>query len=76
MREIIEQILDTEIRPILKNDGGDIELVEVNEEQGIISLRFLGVCRGCPMAKITFQDIVEKVLKEKVSVIKEIKLID
>lgn len=54
-----------EIRPSLQADGGDIELISVNES-GKVSVRLTGACNGCPMAQITLKHGVERYLKEQV----------
>ena len=56
--------LDT-IRPYLQNDGGDIELVDVDAE-GVVRVRFHGACVGCPHAAITMAQGVERTLRERV----------
>ena len=63
MKEKIEKALE-EIRPHLQADGGDIELIEI--EGGIVKVRFLGACQGCPMRQMTLQMGVGKRLKEMV----------
>ena len=65
MREQVEKVLD-EIRPALQADGGDIELVDVNEETGVVEVKLVGACAGCPMSQMTLQMGVERVLKGKV----------
>ena len=65
MKEKIEKVLD-EIRPALQADGGDIELVDVDEETGVVEVKLTGACAGCPMAQMTLQMGVERVLKNKV----------
>lgn len=65
MREQVEQILNL-VRPQLQADGGDIELVEV-EEDGTVKVKLLGACHGCPMSQMTLAWGVERVLKERVS---------
>ena len=65
MREQVEKALD-EIRPALQADGGDIELVDVNEETGVVEVKLVGACAGCPMSQLTLQMGVERVLKGKV----------
>jgi len=65
MREQVEKVLD-EIRPALQADGGDIELVDVNEETGVVEVKLVGACAGCPMSQLTLQMGVERVLKGKV----------
>lgn len=65
MREKVEEVLG-EIRPGLQADGGDIELVDVDEETGVVQVKLKGACAGCPMSQITLQMGVERVLKAKV----------
>ena len=66
MKEKIEQILSTEIRPMLQKDGGDIFLSSVDENTGVVTVRLSGACDGCPFAAITLKTRVEAVLREKV----------
>jgi len=65
MREKVQEIVD-DIRLRLQADGGDVELVDVDEEQGIVTVRLKGACVGCPMAQITLQRGVERVIKDRV----------
>jgi Fe-S cluster biogenesis protein NfuA len=69
MREKVEAALK-QIRPALQADGGDVELVDVND--GIVELRLRGACAGCPMATMTLQHGIERVLKEQVPEVKEV----
>jgi len=69
MKEKIEAIL-AQVRPALQSDGGDVELVDVNE--GVVSLKLKGACSGCPMATMTLQHGIERVLKERIPEIKEV----
>ncbi len=69
MREKVEAALD-QIRPALLADGGDVELVDINE--GVVTLRLTGACGGCPMAAMTLQHGIERVLKEEVPGITEV----
>ena len=63
-REAIEKVLEEKVNPLLKKDGGWIELVDV---QGFaVKLRFLGMCSGCGSAAITLKTVVEKALKENI----------
>ncbi len=64
MKERVEQSLE-KIRPALQADGGDVELVEVTDE-GVVKVRLLGACRGCPMSQLTLANGVERVIKEEV----------
>jgi len=63
--KLIEETLDREIRPMLKRDGGDIELIDVSGNKVMVSFR--GMCAGCQAAPITMKDIVEAKLREFVS---------
>lgn len=56
------------LKPFLQADGGDVELVEV--EDGVVKVRLTGACGSCPMANVTLRNLVERVLKEKVPGIK------
>ena len=60
------------IRPLLQADGGDIELVGVDETTGVVSVRLQGACSGCPSAQMTLKMGVERHLKEKVPSVKEV----
>ena len=63
------------IRPMLQNDGGDIELVSV-EEDNTVCVRLQGACRGCPGAQMTLKMGVERLLKQKLPEIKEVVAVD
>ncbi len=69
MRDRIEAALD-KIRPALRADGGDVELVDV--EDGVVKVKLTGACGGCPMATMTLKMGVEKVVKEEVPEVKEL----
>ena len=69
MNEKIEAILK-EIRPALQADGGDVELVGVND--GMVSLRLTGACAGCPFSTMTLKMGIERILKEKLPEVKEV----
>lgn len=64
MQERVQAALDL-IRPALQADGGDVELVEVCDD-GVVKVRLVGACRGCPMSQLTLANGVERVLKEQV----------
>ncbi len=70
MKEKIEKALE-EIRPMLRADGGDINLVEVDAE-GVVKVRLSGACGGCPMSQMTLKMGVERALKQKVPGVKEV----
>lgn len=53
------------IRPSLQAGGGDVRLVDVNED-GVVSVELQGACKGCPMSQMTLANGVERILKERV----------
>ena len=69
MREKVEAALN-QVRPALLADGGDVQLVDVNE--GVVTVRLTGACGGCPMATMTLRHGIERVLKEQVPEVKEV----
>jgi len=69
MRDKVEEVLD-KIRPQLMMDGGNVELVEVND--GTVKVKLTGACGGCPMATITLKMGIEKILKQEIPEIKEV----
>jgi len=69
MRAKVEEVLN-QVRPALLADGGDVQLVDVNE--GVVTVRLTGACGGCPMATMTLRHGIERVLKEQVPGVKEV----
>jgi Fe-S cluster biogenesis protein NfuA len=69
MREKVEAVLN-DIRPNLQADGGDVELIDVSE--GIVKLKLLGACGGCPMSALTLKNGIERILKKEVPEVKEV----
>ncbi len=63
MKEKVDKVLD-KIRPSLQADGGDVELVNV--EDGVVKVRLTGACGGCPMSQMTLKMGIEKILKQNV----------
>ncbi|CVH80126.1 NifU family protein [Rubneribacter badeniensis] len=60
----VAAVLDL-IRPSLQADGGDVKLVDV-DENGVVSVELQGACKGCPMSQMTLANGVERILKERV----------
>lgn len=63
-KERVEKIIEEDIRPKVKADGGDIELVEVDDD--IVKVKLLGACAGCPMSAMTIKSSVEQELKSQI----------
>jgi Fe-S cluster biogenesis protein NfuA len=73
MKERVESILET-IRPQLQADGGNVELVEVTEDN-VVRVRLQGACAGCPMSQMTLKNGIERVIKEKIPEIKAVEAV-
>ncbi len=69
MREKVETALE-KIRPALRADGGDVELVDVKD--GVVTVRLTGACGSCPMSTMTLRMGVERVIRKEVPEIKEV----
>lgn len=70
MRERVEAALE-KIRPALKADGGDVELVDVDSD-GTVKVKLTGSCGACPFALMTLKQGIEETLKESVPEVKEV----
>jgi len=62
-KEKVEEVLK-QVRPMLQRDGGDVELVSV-EDTGVVKVRLKGACGSCPMSTMTLKMGIEKALKEQ-----------
>lgn len=69
MKEKVEEALN-KIRPSLMADGGNVELVEV--EDGVVKVRLTGACGGCPMSQMTLKMGIERLLKKELPEVKEV----
>ena len=70
MREKIEAALN-KIRPALQADGGNVEFVDVTSD-GVVKVKLVGACGGCPMSQMTLKSGIERVLKQEVPEVKEV----
>jgi Fe-S cluster biogenesis protein NfuA len=70
MKEKVEAVLER-IRNALKMDGGDIELVDVSDDN-IVTVRLKGACAGCPFSQMTIRNFVEKELKKAIPAIQKV----
>jgi len=70
MKEKVEKVLGR-IRPMLQADGGDVQLVGV-DENGVVKVRLQGACAGCPGAQMTLKMGVERQLRQEIPEIKEV----
>jgi len=70
MKEQVQEVL-SKLRPFLLRDGGDVELVDVDDE-GIVQIRLMGACGNCPSSAITLKAGIERALTSEVPGVKEI----
>jgi Fe-S cluster biogenesis protein NfuA len=70
MEEKVRKALD-QVRGSLQADGGDVDLVEVTEE-GIVKVKLVGACAGCPMSQMTLKQGIERYLKSQIPEVKEV----
>ena len=73
MKEKVKEAIE-ELRPHLKADGGDVELVEVTAE-GVVKVRLLGACEGCPMREMTLTQGITRFLKKKIPEIQSVEAV-
>ncbi|WP_339323761.1 NifU family protein [Paenibacillus sp. FSL W8-0194] len=69
MYDEVAEVLD-KLRPFLQRDGGDVELVDV--EDGIVKLKLMGACGSCPSSTITLKAGIERALVEEVDGINDV----
>lgn len=72
LKEKVEELVEKEIRPALMADGGNIAVMDVDEENGIVKVQLLGACGGCPMSTITLTMFVERHLRTKIPEVKKV----
>jgi len=69
MYDQVQEVID-KLRPYLQRDGGDVQLVDV--ENGVVKLRLMGACGSCPSSTITLKAGIERALIEEVPGIVEV----
>jgi len=70
-RDRIEEVLES-IRPAIQADGGDVELVQVDETAGLVKVRLIGACESCPISMMTLKEGIEARVKRAVPGIVEV----
>ena len=69
LKDKIELTLN-KIRPALEADGGNVELVDV--QGGVVKVRLVGHCAGCPMSAMTLKNSIERILKQEIPEVKQV----
>jgi Fe-S cluster biogenesis protein NfuA len=72
MQELLLDAMEA-IRPALQSDGGDMRLLSVDEETGVVDIELMGACGGCPMSSLTLKAGIERILKDRVPGITEVR---
>ena len=65
MRDQVLEAIEA-IRPVLQSDGGDMSLVGVDEETGVVEVELVGACGSCPASTMTLKAGIERILKDRV----------
>ena len=71
MRERVEACIEI-IRPALQADQGDIELIDVDEATGVVTVRLVGACGTCPVSTQTLKGGIERILRDRVDGVTEV----
>ncbi|MDD4909275.1 MAG: NifU family protein [Candidatus Omnitrophica bacterium] len=74
LKDKVEKSLD-KIRSMLYADGGNVELVAVDEKEGVVKVRLTGACVGCPMSSMTLKNGIERALKEEIPEVKRVEAV-
>jgi Fe-S cluster biogenesis protein NfuA len=61
------------IRPALQSDGGDMRVIELDEDAGRVDIELVGACSGCPMSTATLKAGIERILKDRVPGLTEVR---
>jgi len=74
MEGMQQQVADTVelIRPAIQADGGDINLVSVDEDTGVVEVELVGACGSCPMSTMTLTAGIERIMKDRVDGVTEV----
>ena len=73
MKDKIAKVIE-KIKPMLAADGGSVELVGVDEKSGTVTVRLTGACGACPYSTMTLKNVVERMIREEVPEVKEVKV--
>jgi Fe-S cluster biogenesis protein NfuA len=71
MREEIEKIIEA-IRPAIQADQGDIELIDIDEDKGVVTVELKGACVTCPASTQTLKAGIERIMKDRVEGVTEV----
>jgi len=73
MKAEVQAVIE-KIRPMLQRDGGDVELVGIDDS--VVKVRLQGACKGCPMSQMTLKNGIEKFIKKEVPEVDRVEAVD
>ncbi len=65
MQEQVEKVIEI-IRPAIQADGGDINLLDVDQDSGVVTVELTGACVSCPASTVTMKAGIERIMKDRV----------
>ncbi len=71
MLTAVEEVIEI-IRPAIQADGGDINLISVDESAGVVTVELTGACVSCPASTITMKAGIERIMKDRVPGVNEV----
>jgi Fe-S cluster biogenesis protein NfuA len=74
MKEQVEGLLEM-VRPRLAMHGGNVELVDINETEGIVRVKMLGACDGCPLSQLTLKAGIEALIRSEIPAIQKVEAV-
>lgn len=72
MREQVAQVIEV-VRPAIQADGGDINLIDVDEADGVVTVELTGACVSCPASTVTLKAGIERIMKDRVPGVTEVR---
>ncbi len=75
LRSKIEQVIEEKLNFSLQAHGGGVEIVEVDEKNALVKVKFLGACIGCPMGDMTFDNLIREALLSEIEELKDVILL-
>ena len=72
MELALQEAIDA-IRPALQSDGGDLRVIELRADEGVVDIELLGACGGCPMSTMTLKAGIERILRDRVPGLQEVR---
>jgi len=72
VREQVAQVIEV-VRPAIQADGGDINLIDVDEADGVVTVELTGACVSCPASTVTLKAGIERIMKDRVPGVTEVR---